>query len=241
MAVYRLSADLAFPPASHAEPSGLLAVGGDLSPDRLLRAYALGIFPWYEAPPILWFSPDPRMLIAPGGLHVSRRLLRTLRQGRFELRLDFAFGEVIRSCASVPRRGGSGTWITPEMIEAYEKLHALGYAHSCEAWQGGEFVGGVYGVSLGSAFFAESMFQRVRDASKAALTALVWLLEAWGFTLFDCQLPTAHLASLGARECPRARFERLLARALETKTRRGRWKLDPEAFRARLAHPTRRA
>jgi leucyl/phenylalanyl-tRNA--protein transferase len=235
MAVYRLRSDLAFPPPSHAEPSGLLAVGGDLSPERLLRAYSLGIFPWYERPPILWFAPDPRMWIEPGGLHVSRRLLRTLRQGRFELRLDSAFGEVIRACARVPRRGGAGTWITPEMIAAYEALHALGYAHSCEAWQGGELVGGVYGVSLGRAFFAESMFHRVRDASKAALTALVWQLEAWGFTLFDCQLPTAHLASLGARECPRARFERRLARALEAETRRGRWRLEPEVLRARLA------
>jgi len=245
MAVYRLRADLAFPPPSDAEPSGLLAVGGDLSPERLLRAYSLGIFPWYEAPPILWFSPDPRMLIAPGALHVSRRLLRTLRQGRFELRLDSAFGEVIRSCASVPRRGGTGTWITPEMTLAYEKLHALGYAHSCEAWQAGELAGGVYGVSLGGAFFAESMFQRARDASKAALAALVWQLEAWGFTLIDCQLPTAHLASLGARPCPRARFERRLARALEAKTRRGRWELDLEVMRARLrracGQPTRRA
>jgi len=235
MAVYRLRADLAFPPPSHAEPSGLLAVGGDLSPERLLRAYSLGIFPWYERPPILWFAPDPRMLIEPGALHVSRRLLRTLRQGRFELRLDAAFGEVIRACAQTRRRGGSGTWITPEMIAAYERLAALGYAHSAEAWLAGELVGGVYGVSLGSAFFAESMFHRVRDASKVALTALVWQLEAWGFTLFDCQLPTAHLASLGARECPRARFERRLARALEAETRRGGWQLEPEALRARLA------
>jgi leucyl/phenylalanyl-tRNA--protein transferase len=244
MAVYRLRADLAFPPPSHAEPSGLLAVGGDLSPERLLRAYSLGIFPWYEEPPILWFAPDPRMLIAPGALHVSRRLLRTLRQGRFELRLDSAFGEVIRSCATAPRPGGPGSWITPEMTLAYEKLFELGYAHCCEAWQGGALVGGVYGVSLGGAFFAESMFHRVRDASKVALVTLVWQLEAWGFTLFDCQLPTTHLASLGARPCPRARFQRRLARALEAKTRRGRWQLEPDAIRARLqraaAQPTRR-
>jgi leucyl/phenylalanyl-tRNA--protein transferase len=240
MAVYRLRADLAFPPPSHAEPSGLLAVGGDLSPERLLRAYSLGIFPWYETPPILWFAPDPRMLIAPGALHVSRRLLRTLRQGRFSLRLDSAFGEVIRSCASVPRAGGPGTWITPEMTLAYEKLFELGYAHCCEAWQGDELVGGVYGVSLGGAFFAESMFHRVRDASKAALVALVWQVEAWGFTLFDCQLPTPHLVSLGARPCPRAQFQRRLARALEAKTRRGRWEIDPELLRARLSQPTRR-
>jgi len=240
MAVYRLRADLAFPPPSHAEPSGLLAVGGDLSPERLLRAYSLGIFPWYEDPPVLWFSPDPRMVIAPGGLHVSKRLLRTLRQGRLELRMDTAFEAVIRSCASVPRPGSSGTWLTAEMIEAYRALHELGYAHACEAWQAGELVGGIYGVSLGSGFFAESMFHRARDASKAALTALVWQLEAWGFTLFDCQLPTPHLASLGARPWPRKRFLGALARALEAPTRRGGWTLDPEAIAARLAQPTLR-
>jgi leucyl/phenylalanyl-tRNA--protein transferase len=235
MAVYRLRSDLAFPPPSHAEPSGLLAIGGDLSPERLLRAYALGIFPWYEEPPILWFSPDPRMLIVPGALHVSRRLRRTLRQNRFELRLDTAFAEVIGNCASVSRPGAMGTWITPEMNLAYQALHTLGYAHSCEAWQSGELVGGVYGVSLGSAFFAESMFHRARDASKAALTALFWQLEAWGFTLLDCQLPTDHLASLGARSYARTRFQRLLERALEAKTRRGRWEFEPDLIRARLS------
>ncbi len=228
MAVYRLRADLAFPPPAHAEPSGLLAVGGDLSPERLLRAYALGIFPWYEEPPILWFSPDPRMLIERRRLHVSRRLARTLRQERFGLSLDRDFGSVIRACADAPRGGARGTWITPEMIEAYERLHALGYAHSCEAWQGEELVGGVYGVSLGRAFFAESMFHRARDASKVALVALVWQLEEWGFTLFDCQLPTAHLRSLGASECRRTNFRRRLARALQAKTRRGPWRLEPE-------------
>ena len=234
MAIYRLRADLAFPPPSRAERSGLLAVGGDLSPERLLRAYSHGIFPWYEQPPILWFSPDPRMLIAPGALHVSRRLRRTLRQGRFELRLDGAFAEVIRSCARVPRPGSAGTWITAEMIDAYVALHELGYAHSSEAWQAGRLVGGLYGVSLGRAFFAESMFHHAPDASKAALTALVWQLEAWGFTVFDCQLPTPHLASLGARPCPRARFLDALAAALETATRRGPWSLEPALLPARL-------
>ncbi len=240
MSVYRLRADLAFPAPALAEPSGLLAVGGDLSPERLLRAYSLGIFPWYEEPPILWFSPDPRMQIARGELHVSRRLLRTLRQGRFELRLDGDFAGVIERCASTRRPGSSGTWLGAEMIEAYRTLHALGYAHSCEAWQAGELVGGVYGVSLGSAFFAESMFHRARDASKAALSALVWQLEAWGFTLFDCQLPTPHLVSLGASPWPRARFLRGLARALTAPTRSGRWELDAALIPARLAQPTRR-
>jgi leucyl/phenylalanyl-tRNA--protein transferase len=234
MAVYRLRADLAFPPPSHAEPSGLLAVGGDLSPERLLRAYALGIFPWYEEPPILWFSPDPRMLIERGRLHVSRRLARTLRQERFGLSLDRDFAGVIRACADTSRREGGGTWITEEMIDAYERLHTRGFAHSCEAWQGDVLVGGVYGVSLGRVFFAESMFHRARDASKAALVALVWQLEAWGFTLFDCQLPTAHLRSLGASECPRTNFRRRLTRALQKETRRGVWELDPALLPERL-------
>jgi leucyl/phenylalanyl-tRNA--protein transferase len=234
MPVYRLSAELAFPPPSSAEPFGLLAVGGDLSSERLLRGYSLGIFPWYEKPPILWFSPDPRMLIEPGALHVARRLRRSLRQGRFELRLDTAFARVIRGCAEVPRDGERGTWLTPEMIEAYIALHELGFAHSCEAWQGDALVGGVYGVSLGGAFFAESMFHIASDASKAALTTLVWQVEAWGFTLFDCQLPTPHLASLGAKPWPRERFLTALEHALQTPTRRGRWSLEPGVIAARL-------
>jgi leucyl/phenylalanyl-tRNA--protein transferase len=234
MPVYRLRSDPAFPPPSEAEPSGLLAVGGDLSAERLLRAYALGIFPWYEKPPILWFSPDPRMVIEPAALHASRRLRRTLRQGRLTLRLDTACADVIQSCARVERAGERGTWITPDMIRAYSALHERGFVHSCEAWQGDALVGGVYGVSLGSAFFAESMFHAARDASKAALTALVWQLEAWGFTLFDCQLPTPHLASLGARPWPRERFLAALAAALEAPTRQGRWSLDPAMLAERL-------
>ena len=235
MPVYRLRSDLAFPPPEHAEPSGLLALGGDLSSERLLRAYSLGIFPWYEKPPILWFSPDPRMLIEPGSLHVSRRLRRALRQGRFELRLDSAFARVIQSCADVTRAGERGTWITAEMIAAYRALHSEGWAHCCEAWQGDALVGGVYGVSLGRAFFAESMFHLVSDASKAALVALVWQLEAWDFTLFDCQLPTPHLASLGARPWPRSRFLRALDTALREPTRRGRLSLEAGVLDARLA------
>ena len=234
MPVYRLRAELLFPPPSHAEASGLLAIGGDLSSERLLLAYSLGIFPWYDKPPILWFSPDPRMVIEPSGLHVARRLQRRLRQGAFELRLDSAFGQVIRSCAEVPRDGAPGTWITPDMIDAYTALHEQGYAHSAEAWQDGELVGGIYGVSLGGAFFAESMFHRATDASKAALTALVWQLEAWGFALFDCQLPTPHLASLGARPWPRERFLAALAHALQAPTRRGPWSLEPELLREQL-------
>ena len=203
-----------FPSADQAEPSGLVAVGGDLRPERLLAAYAAGIFPWYEEPPILWFSPDPRAVLRPERLHVPRRLERTLRQGRFRVRFDSAFADVIQSCASLPRRGARGTWITPQMIDAYEALHTLGHAHSAEAWRDGHLVGGVYGVALGAAFFAESMFHRERDASKVALVVLVRRLASEGCTLVDCQLPTPHLARLGAATLPRSEFLPLLAQAL---------------------------
>lgn len=234
MPVYRLSPEPRFPDPREAEPGGLLAVGGDLRPERLLEAYAHGIFPWYDEPPILWFSPDPRAVIPFGGLHVARRLHRTLRQERFSLRLDSDFDAVIRGCAGTERPGDTGTWINPDMIEAYCALHELGFAHSCEAWLDGVLVGGVYGISIGRGFFAESMFHRVRDASKAALVALIWQLEAWGFELFDCQLPTPHLASLGAEARSREHYLAALARAVDAPTRRGRWKLDRPALAARL-------
>jgi leucyl/phenylalanyl-tRNA--protein transferase len=232
--VYRLGREARFPDPREAEPDGLVAVGGDLGPERLLAAYAHGIFPWYERPPILWFSPDPRMVLVPGEFHASRRLRRRMRQGTFELRLDGSFAEVIRACARAKRRGGRGTWITPDMIEAYGRLHALGFAHACEAWSGGTLVGGVYGVSLGAAFFAESMFHLRDDASKAALAALVWQLEAWGFELLDAQLHTPHLETLGLHEWPRERYLAALARALERPTRRGRWTLDAGVVAAKL-------
>jgi len=228
--IYRLGPEPVFPPPSEAEPSGWLAVGGDLSSPRLLAAYAAGIFPWYEDPqPILWFSPDPRWLLLPAELHVSRRLARTLRQHKFEVTFDTAFGRVIRACAAVRRAGASGTWITPAMVTAYEELFALGFAHSAEAWVGGELVGGVYGVSLGGGFFAESMFRLRSDASKVALATLVRQLAAWGFDFVDCQLRTPHLERLGARGWPRAAFLRQLRATLQRETRRGRWRLavDP--------------
>jgi len=234
MPVYRLGAGHAFPPPEEAEEEGLLAVGGDLSPQRLLTAYAMGIFPWYQQEPVLWYSPDPRAVLVPSELRVSRRLRRTLRQGLFELRLDSSFEEVIRSCASITRRGSGGTWITPEMIDAYCNLHELGFAHSSEAWCEGKLVGAVYGLSLGSGFFGESMFFRRRDASKAALVALVWQMEAWGFELFDCQTPTEHLARFGAREWPRDRFLRVLRKSTERPTRRGRWRLSQGLMESRL-------
>ncbi len=229
MPVYRLADELAFPPPAEAEDGGLLAVGGDLRPERLLLAYSLGIFPWYDTPPILWFAPSPRMALRPAELHVPRRLARTLHQGRFRLSLDRAFEAVIRGCAEAPRRDQDGTWIHADMIEAYVALHELGFAHSCEAWLGDELVGGIYGVSLGHAFFGESMFHRETDASKAALVTLVRQLARWEFTLFDCQMHTDHLARFGAREWSRERFEGELSRALEAPTRRGMWTLEAGA------------
>jgi leucyl/phenylalanyl-tRNA--protein transferase len=225
--VYRLAADPVFPPASEAEPNGLLAVGGDLSSQRLLAAYAAGIFPWYEDPqPILWFSPDPRWSLLPEDLAVSRRLARTLRARKLEVTLDTAFARVIAGCAA-PRADAQGTWITPAMQEAYQELFELGFAHSAEAWQAGELVGGVYGVSLGGAFFGESMFTLRPDASKVALVTLVRQLAAWGFDFLDCQVHTPHLERLGARPWPRDAFLRALRKSLRRETLRGRWRLDP--------------
>jgi leucyl/phenylalanyl-tRNA--protein transferase len=193
-----------------AEPNGLLAAGADLSLPRLLEAYRNGIFPWFaQDQPILWWSPDPRMVLFPAELKVSRSLARTMRNTRFEVRADTAFDEVIEGCRQ-PRRGESGTWITEEMAEAYGALHRAGFAHSVETWLDGELVGGLYGVALGRAFFGESMFTRVSDASKVALVALARQLEHWGFGVIDCQMNTAYLASFGAREIPRAEFTRRL-------------------------------
>ncbi len=226
MTIYRLGPEPVFPPPSEAEPSGLLAVGGDLSSPRLLAAYAAGIFPWYEDPqPILWFSPDPRWLLLPRELRVSRRLARTLRQRRFEVTLDTAFGHVIRGCATMRRSGALGTWITPAMVAAYEQLFALGFAHSAEAWQGGELVGGVYGVSLGGGFFGESMFTLRPDASKVAFATLVRQLADWDFDFVDCQVHTPHVERFGARAWPRALFLERLAATLARATRRGHWRL----------------
>jgi leucyl/phenylalanyl-tRNA--protein transferase len=227
--IHRLGRELVFPPPEAAEPDGLLAVGGGLEPERLLLAYAQGIFPWYdESLPILWHSPDPRMVLLPRELHVSRSLARTLRRKTFALTLDRAFARVIAACAETPRRRGAGTWITPEMRAAYVRLHEQGFAHSAEAWSEGELAGGVYGVALGACFFGESMFARRSDASKAAFATLVRQLERWGFELVDCQVPSAHLARLGAREWPRARFLRHLRQALARATRRDPWRLDAD-------------
>jgi leucyl/phenylalanyl-tRNA--protein transferase len=204
----------AFPPVEQAltEPNGLLAAGGDLTPARLLAAYKRGIFPWYQdGQPILWWSPDPRAVLWPAGLKISRSLRRSLTRRGFELRVDTAFARVVAACAA-PRRYGGGTWITAEMAEAYERLHELGWAHSFETWSGGRLVGGLYGVAIGRAFFGESMFTRVTDASKVALVNAVDFLRDRGVELVDCQVASAHVKSLGAVDLPREEFLALIGK-----------------------------
>lgn len=201
-----------FPPLENAlsEPNGLLAAGGDLSPQRLLEAYNKGIFPWFnEGEPILWWSPDPRMVLFPNELKISRSLRRTLRKDHYQIRADSSFSQVMHACAS-PRKGQAGTWIHPEMIAAYTTLHEMGLAHCVETWMDGDLVGGLYGVALGKVFFGESMFSRVPDASKIAFVHLVKQLQRWEFGLIDCQVKTGHLASLGAREISRQEFSQKL-------------------------------
>jgi leucyl/phenylalanyl-tRNA--protein transferase len=219
----------AFPPLARAlkEPNGLLAAGGDLGLERLLAAYRRGIFPWYsEDEPILWWSPDPRMVLFPAELKVSRSLAKTLRKGRFTITADRSFREVIEGCSG-PRNGQRGTWITPEMIEAYCGLHDAGYAHSIEAWLNDRLAGGLYGVALGRAFFGESMFTHVTDASKVAFVALVRQLHQWQFGLIDCQMKTSHLASFGAREIPRTDFARRLSSLVDYEPTPGPWHIEP--------------
>jgi len=209
-----LPRQLRFPPVETAlvEPNGLLAAGGDLAPERLLAAYRLGIFPWYSpGEPLLWWSPDPRMVLFPAELKISRSFAKTLKNGRYEVRLDTSFARVMGECAE-PRGGQSGTWISAEMRSAYTRLHQLGYAHSVETWIDEELVGGLYGVAIGRAFYGESMFSRVSDASKIALAHLCRYLDRRGFAVIDCQMKTPHLASLGAREIPRREFVAELAR-----------------------------
>jgi len=211
-----------FPPPESAPPDGLLAIGGDLSPDRILDAYRRGIFPWPDPdfPEPLWFSPDPRFVLYPGEFRVSRSLAQRVRSGRFETRFDTAFPEVMRGCAAARRKGERGTWITPAMEEGYGALHRRGHAHSVESWRGGRLAGGLYGVSIGAVFFGESMFHLEPDASKVALVALVARLVERGFAFVDCQAPTRHLARFGARAIPRSRFLRELAEAV---ARPARW------------------
>jgi leucyl/phenylalanyl-tRNA--protein transferase len=218
MPIFQLTEEIVFPPVDLAEPDGLLAVGGDLSEDRLLAAYSLGIFPWYtEGSPLLWWSPDPRMVLLPEELNVPRRLERVIRREEFQVTFDRAFAEVVGNCAEVHHARSGGTWITDEMAAAYLRLHRLGRAHSVEAWQSGELAGGLYGISLGGAFCGESMFTLRPNASKVAFVTLVRRLGERGVSLIDCQMKTAHLASFGAREVPRSDFIRLLDKAMETR------------------------
>ena len=214
-----------FPPPSEAfvEPNGLLAAGGDLEPERLLAAYRRGIFPWYEdGQPILWWSPDPRSVLRPNDARVSRSLRRSLIKGGFELRIDTAFASVVAGCAA-PRRYGGSTWITAEMAAAYVRLHRLGWAHSFETWRDGELVGGLYGVAIGRVFFGESMFTRATDASKVAFVNLARHLHARRFELIDCQVASAHVASLGASSLPRAKFLAYLDEYCEPHGTPGPW------------------
>jgi leucyl/phenylalanyl-tRNA---protein transferase len=220
-----LGADTPFPPLAAAlkEPDGLLAIGGDLSPSRLLDAYRRGIFPWYsEGDPILWWSPDPRMVLFPDELRVTRSLGKALRNSVGEIRFDTAFDDVMRGCA-VPRPGQGGTWISAEMRTAYRRLHELGYAHSVETWIDNALAGGLYGVAIGAAFFGESMFTRSRDASKIAFVHLVRRLAAESYGLIDCQMHTTHLASFGAREIPRAEFARRVKDLVDYPRPPGQW------------------
>lgn len=223
------SDNLEFPDISEAweEPNGLLAAGGDLSPARLIKAYTQGVFPWYEdGQPILWWSPEPRMLLLPQEIHVSRSLKKVLRKGLFQVTLDQAFAEVIEQC-SLPRQGQRGTWITRAMKQAYIELHRLQVAHSFEVWQNKTLVGGIYGVAIGRAFFGESMFSRVANASKVALVSLTHQLRRWDFGFIDCQMDTQHLRSMGARNVPREQFRRLLLHYTEIDPVATPWRVCP--------------
>jgi len=217
-----------FPPVESATPEGLLAIGGDLSSERLLAAYRQGIFPWYNpGQPILWWSPDPRAVLYPEKLKIARSLRQTLKRGQLRVTFDSCFRAVMLACAA-PRAQypDGGTWISDDMVEAYTRLHAMGHAHSIETWHESRLVGGLYGVALGGVFFGESMFARATDASKVALVALVSKLREWGFVLIDCQFPTAHLASLGAESIPRRAFLDELERALQRSGQAGRWPIE---------------
>jgi leucyl/phenylalanyl-tRNA--protein transferase len=223
-----------FPPVAKAlrSPNGLLCAGADLSPQRLIDAYSRGIFPWFsEGDPILWWSPDPRMVLFPDELKVSRSLRKTVARGLYETRFDTAFAQVMTQCAA-PREPGGGTWIVPGMVAAYVRLHELGHAHSVESWKDGSLVGGLYGIHLGRVFFGESMFSRETDASKVALVKLVERLRALEVRVVDCQQATGHLASLGAREIPRRDFAQLLAESIQYPPTGSRWPATEDAWRS---------
>lgn len=229
MPIFRIPEEHVFPDPSLADPSGLLGVGGDLHERRLLLAYSWGIFPWYsEGQPILWWSPDPRYVLEVPELHVPRSLGKRIRRGDYEITMDRAFADVLRACAEVPRPGQAGTWITEEMRHAYLRLHELGFAHSTEAWQDGELVGGLYGVAVGRLYAGESMFARASDASKVAFVHLVRQLDRWHFPLVDCQLHTAHLERFGAHGIPRDDYLEQVSRLVRLPGRTGPWSFDDD-------------
>lgn len=214
-----------FPDVEEATPEGIVAVGGNLSPGMLISAYCQGIFPWFsQGEPLLWWSPDPRCVLFPGEIHVSSSMERVLKKKEFGFSIDGFFPDIVGSCKTAFRPGQDGTWITKDMVDAYVALHRLGYAHSVEVWKGEDLVGGLYGVSLGSCFFGESMFSKVTNASKAALIVLAKTLAALNFQVIDCQIYTPHLASMGAGNLPRKAFISLLRHCLEDMTRKGSWK-----------------
>lgn len=212
MSIFALDNKLIFPPVHLSEPDGLLAIGGDLTPERLLLAYRNGIFPWYEGDYILWWSPDPRCVLFPAELKVSHSMKQLIKKDAFTFTTNQAFGEVIRSCKEINRKSQASTWITDDVEKAYLNMHALGYAHSAEVWQNNELVGGLYGLRLGKVFFGESMFSHVSNASKYAFIKYVQLLQSEAVELIDCQVHTTHLESMGARMLPRKEFLQLLTR-----------------------------
>ncbi len=227
MPVFQLSDNLVFPPPELAEENGLLAIGGDLSPERLLLAYRSGIFPWYsEGDPILWWSPSPRLVIFPDEFKIPRRLARFIKQQKYKMTMDRAFQQVMDSCASASGRQEEGTWISQDMIEAYTVLHEQGWAHSVECWQEKELVGGLYGIALGRVFFGESMFSIRPNTSKVALIFLVEHLQKWNFDLIDCQMKTEHLMQFGAREIPGTEFQSILAQNIKDSNNSNQWVLS---------------
>jgi leucyl/phenylalanyl-tRNA--protein transferase len=237
MAVYRLTRDLVFPPPEGASADGLVAVGGDTRPERLVLAYSQGIFPWpHQGLPLLWFSPDPRFVIRFEHAHVGRSLRKRVRAQPFEIRVDTAFEEVLAGCSATPRPGQDGTWITDDIRTGFLALHDRGIAHSIEAFQDGVLVGGLYGVAIGKSFCGESMFAHAADASKIAMVALLGNLAHWDFHFVDCQVHTEHLARFGAEQVPRTTFLELLRRAVAEPTRTGPWRfpLDPVQALAQL-------
>jgi len=236
MPVFALPDENIFPPPHLADKNGLLAVGGDLSVPRLLSAYSSGIFPWFsDGDPILWWSPDPRLVLFPGELKVSRSLRQTLRKRIFDFSFDRAFEQVIKECAAVHKKKDGSTWITDEMITAYTRLHEKGYAHSVECWHNGELTGGLYGVSIGLVFFGESMYMKMSNASKAAFVMLVRQLQKWNFAVIDCQITTAHLKGFGAREISRREFLRIISEATKQGPHRASWYNEPVPDRAPIA------